>query len=188
MRSAPNIAGQSSSASLLITTASSPGTDNSSVWQYRRKAEDLHSPAANISPKGEPAAAKDVALPALKPFNVHCCEPGWPSRVSRRRTCFRKLAAEVEDHLANCPASKHGGNNVNHTAIGWYICTSTPSNQDTALWPVFPFGQSDVERVLTTLTCLYPDRTMSPCREDLRLTLLTDLQADCLALHPQQEN
>ena len=58
----PAEATQSSSSAHTSRTAE---TEISLAWQYRRNAEDFHSPAAKMTPKGEPAAASEVALPAL---------------------------------------------------------------------------------------------------------------------------
>ena len=52
----------SSSAHITSRTAE---TEISSAWQYRRNAEDFHSPAAKMTPIGEPAAASEMALPTL---------------------------------------------------------------------------------------------------------------------------
>ena len=64
----------SSSAHITSRTAE---TEISSAWQYRRNAEDFHSPAAKMTPVGEPAAASEGALPALNAFKacLHPCGP-----------------------------------------------------------------------------------------------------------------
>ena len=50
---------------LAHTTSRTAETEISSAWQYRRNAEDFHSPAAKMTLIGEPAAASEVAISAL---------------------------------------------------------------------------------------------------------------------------
>ena len=76
----------SSSAHITSRTAE---TEISSAWQHRRNAEDFHSPAAKMTPIGEPAAASEVALPALNAFKVHLFAFLWPNSVTMRRTALR---------------------------------------------------------------------------------------------------
>ena len=83
----PTDATQSSSSAHI--TSRTAKTEISSAWKYRRNAEDFHSPAAKMTPTGEPAAASDVALPALNAFKVHLFASLWPNSVSMRRTALR---------------------------------------------------------------------------------------------------
>ena len=94
---------------LVYTTSRTAETEISSAWQYRRNAEDFHSPAAKMTPIGEPAAASDVALPALNAFKVHLFASLWPNSVSMRRTALRNEELVRWKRVAPAPLSRSSG-------------------------------------------------------------------------------
>ena len=97
------------SSSSAYTTSRTAETEISSVWQYRRNAEDVHSPAAKMTPKGEPAAASEVALPALNAFKVHLFASLWPNSVSMRRTALRNEELVTSKRVAPAPLLRSSG-------------------------------------------------------------------------------
>ena len=103
----PTVATQSSSSAR--TTSRTAETEISSAWQYRRNAEDFHSPAAKMTPIGEPAAASEVALPALNAFKVHLFASLWPNSVSMRRTALRNEELARSRRDAPAPLLRSSG-------------------------------------------------------------------------------
>ena len=69
----------------------------------------FHSPAAKMTLTGEPAAASEVALPALNAFKVHLFASLWPNSVSMRRTALRNEELVTSKRSAPAPLFRSSG-------------------------------------------------------------------------------